>query len=966
MNLKSLSIEGSGLSVRSKNALHRAGVHTVADMLGYTSDSLSQINNLGAKSITEILEKIEYYNQQISLNAENEKEGFRKAVCGLLAANRISIDALELLPARAYNHLLLNGYDLLEKVIFLSKDELMQIHGMDEDSADNIIRSCKRYLRANQSSISEFVAQQDDIERRKSLSSQELVADEMYRSTILTYVRANDVAVTAMGLSNRSVNQLTANGYNSMSDIIFFSQSDLMNIPKLGSGSIKEIADVISRYISTHGDRIKLYVNGDTGAALNEEAIKDTIAGIFDNIGFEGLSVNELIARLAMPVDIPQDMVKRILGKLVADGTLEYVDYRCYRVYPRFIDHIPACSAAEEREKDAVAMRLEGKTLEEIGNKYDVTRERVRQLVSKGARKIRDRYLSQTGLALFDEDYYRYLFETYNFDCKDCSQWFGVPPYVWNYFELFDIKQGKKPLEEAVRDIQTLDAGMRLRIKNYINRNRIYIDGRWVEKQRSELEPIIIKKYCTEDVSFLEFVNIFNGFLEREGIPFDKKLYYTNEVLGTRKNRLPDSRFLLWKQGEKFRYYDIDGQDYTELLEVLNLESFNDVEISAVKFVESYPDQMTKYDIRDGYELHNLLKKVIGKDEKSAYHGIVFSKMPNIRFGTPDRDRAMYEIMAENSPISLNDLCAVIHKEYGYDMKIIPNYLIPIMDYCSSGIFRKDHKKMSEENMNALSTALTDDFYFFDEVKDVYRKLFPYADIEEVNSFNLKQMGFLVNSNYVVQHFNSAEAYFADLFGREDIFDYAPLRERYSSIVLFYQVYIDLRRSLDIIEYQPDHYINFRKLKRAGISKNMLRDFCDQVYDFVEEGSFFSIQSIRRFGFESELFDEIGLDDYFFANLLLSDERFSWQKMLGTMILYKGQTDLMLKDFVSDIIRRCHKIDIYELDTLLREQYGCTSLDKYDIILKTRDSGVFYDNELQKFYSDQEEYYREIDENGGV
>ena len=34
--------------------------------------------------------------------------------------------------------------------------------------------------------------------------------------------------------------------------------------------------------------------------------------------------------------------------------------------------------------------------------------------------------------------------------------------------------------------------------------------------------------------------------------------------------------------------------------------------------------------------------------------------------------------------------------------------------------------------------------------------------------------------------------------------------------------------------------------------------------------------------------------------------------------------------------------------------------------MKTRDSGVFYDSELQKFYSDQEEYYREIDENGGV
>lgn len=98
MNLKSVSIEESGLSVRSKNALRRAGVHTIGDMLGYTGDSLSQINNLGAKSIAEILEKIEYYDRQMTIDPENEAEEYRKAVCGFLAANRVGIDSLELLP----------------------------------------------------------------------------------------------------------------------------------------------------------------------------------------------------------------------------------------------------------------------------------------------------------------------------------------------------------------------------------------------------------------------------------------------------------------------------------------------------------------------------------------------------------------------------------------------------------------------------------------------------------------------------------------------------------------------------------------------------------------------------------------------------------------------------------------------------------------------------------------------------
>lgn len=75
---------------------------------------------------------------------------------------------------------------------------------------------------------------------------------------------------------------------------------------------------------------------------------------------------------------------------------------------------------------------------------------------------------------------------------------------------------------------------------------------------------------------------------------------------------------------------------------------------------------------------------------------------------------------------------------------------------------------------------------------------------------------------------------------------------------------------------------------------------------------------------------------------------------------------VMLKDFVSDIIKRERKIDIYELDALLKERYGCANIDRYDIVFRTRDSGVFYDSELQKFYADQEAYYREIDETGGA
>ena len=61
MNVKILSIDTIGLSVRSTNALHRANIHSVGDMLGCSEQSLYEIRNLGKKSIEEIVEKIKEY-----------------------------------------------------------------------------------------------------------------------------------------------------------------------------------------------------------------------------------------------------------------------------------------------------------------------------------------------------------------------------------------------------------------------------------------------------------------------------------------------------------------------------------------------------------------------------------------------------------------------------------------------------------------------------------------------------------------------------------------------------------------------------------------------------------------------------------------------------------------------------------------------------------------------------------------
>ena len=186
MDINSLTIEEAGMSVRSTNALHRASIHTIGDMLKQTEDTLSEINNLGKKSISEILDKIDYYKQlcAMSKSAEamkaSEEAGIpknREIISEYLSISGVSIDALELLPARAYNYLLLNGYNKLEDVIFLTEDELMLIRVMDDVSAGEIVKACKRYVRTMWSSICEFANKKAEEQCKEKLSVSELLAD---------------------------------------------------------------------------------------------------------------------------------------------------------------------------------------------------------------------------------------------------------------------------------------------------------------------------------------------------------------------------------------------------------------------------------------------------------------------------------------------------------------------------------------------------------------------------------------------------------------------------------------------------------------------------------------------------------------------------------------------------------------------------------------------------------------------
>lgn len=977
MTVRNISIDTIGLSTRARNRLHQAQVHTVGEMMEYTEESLSQMANLGQKSVQEILAKIEEY-RALEVSPESEQaqpempEDFevwmqepsgREQTLSWLQETEVRVEALELLSARAFNLLLLSGNTFLHQIAFRTEQELMEIPRMDLESARNIVRHSAQYIRDHRDDIVRCLQ-----ERTKASQPPITVTDMLrmpeYRDRIGMFILHNDIEIDNLSLSNRPKNQLLRNGYRNLSDILFLTAEELQRLPSMGAASIAQIQERIQDYLMENETRILAFCNGDNSVLLDDAAIRKAVLKLYQTNPFSGFSLAEMTEKLELLEPLPQDRLKKILGGLLAQKELEYVDFRCYRVYDRFEDFLDACPGIEERVHRILHLRLQGVTLEGIGQECGLTRERVRQVIKKEIGTVRAQYAMQTGKKWFDEDYYRYFFETYTFDKKDGSQWLGIPHSVWNYLDMMDVKQGKQDLESALEDSQHLDIGLRLKIKNYLNRNKILVDGIWVEKKRAELEMVVVRKFCQDDTTFGDFVKIYNRFLENEEeIPYNEDIYYTEAIYRTRKNRLTDARYLLWKQNETIRYYDIDSRDYTELLETLNLDTYENVEYSTVKFIAEYPEVMEKYDIRDQYELHNLLRKIL---PEGSFHDFHCGRTPHIRFGTFDRNGAILDIIVDNAPISTADLCRKISQEYGFEPGLIQGtYLQPFAVYYHQGFYSIDQKVMSAENMRTLQAALTEDFYYIGEIRKTYAQLAPNADSEEINPYNLKSMGFVVLSRYVVQHYPSLEAYFEDLLTRDDIVDLKPCRKRFAYVQMFSQKLMELKRNLDVIEFEPDRILNFRKLARAGITKEMIQDFCDAVYDAVPEGTYLSSRSLRQDGFVSELYD-LGFSDWFYANLLISDSRFSFGNMFGSLILYKGRENITIQSFLLSRVREHICVDVLDLMTELKERYGCEISEKSDITYRLKNTQVYYDKILDRLYTSEEAYYRDLEETGGL
>ena len=868
------SILNLHVSTRLENLLIRHHVKTIRDMLSYPTTEWELMKGMGAKSLCELREVLRRYSR-IDLN-QKTSPGPKSAI--ELADEAISYD----MPIRRAHFgtrvdrvLESAGFQTLGEVLHYPKEKWAEMSALGTNSLAHLVKEIEVYRQAARATAkAEREKRNSDISKdqlREEAEAMEDFADML----MVTYEHVMRVA----------------------------EQAEAQDIPLTeGIWQDEKIRKAVQNYV------LRLLVHEKYEGASFETLSADFTHRIFDETAFGALL---------------DSMEKQ---------QLIWKQGKCYYcVYPSL--ETVLFSVCRERNAKILKLRLSGMTLEEVAQLTGVTRERVRQIQKKIFSKlppVREGYFAfykQKYVGLTDDDF-QYIFQ--------------LTEETRHFISLYlDEQRVKEKDVDAGQRLQALRAVMHDQILDAKIRERadarlkaidpyFFIDGKHVMKNRQSLIRFAIKKYCRDAKPSGELLEDYLRLLDslsisREDPRFSLDARYMEHYFW--------EMTALVSRHRQVRYYDILSMDYQDLLDTLQLTSYSNVEISSRKFFRDFPEIMERYDIRDEYELHNLLKKLWEHGHFNDYldeaHQIIFGRMPTLKIGRADRRKQVMDIIQEHGYISYMDLGRAIEAEFGIPQNAAMSngwgdtckeYFDP-----GTGNFHIPETLLPEDKVRRMKERLMEDFYLTQDIIDIYMEEYPEGNVWDIDPAALRQMGFISHRKYVIRDkFGSARDFFEKLFAENETLDLRDHSE-YAVCSMFSAVWLGLARDFKVVEIEPGVFLNSQYLEKHGITQEAIHEFCENVYHFMDNGKCFSIKSLQAAGFVLP-WQEEGWGDWFYGSLLAADyEKFNSQKYASGHLLRKRQMQrkLSMADLVEEIVNGSENLlTTSEISGIIEDTYG--------------------------------------------
>lgn len=631
------------------------------------------------------------------------------------------------------------------------------------------------------------------------------------------------------------------------------------------------------------------------------------------------------------------DLLGEKLIELLDKKILKKKDEKYSLIKPRLCKELEKINK-ENNHYNMVLKKLNGLTLESIGNEYNVTRERIRQIIQKELKKLN---------ITREEEKYTEIFETYNFDCELFCEFYNEEQIVYYYLKE-KCNSGIKEPVDMIDELNLTRNQLSILKRKY---NLINYNGEYIVIKRNNILSAIIKKF-NKLVEYSDIINEYNRLIQTYNLSLEILTEDDFRNIDSILERMP---CILCSAGRYYRYYDIDvleASDIGELKEMLRVEPGD---YSSEYFYNNNKQIMKKFDIRSEYELHNLLRKIIGDSEKE----VVFSRMPDIFINCNDKFAFIEDLIHELSPINIDEFAEYVYQNYGHKINTFKALLMSYFNkYITNGVIMSDCAEFDEQQLSIIKEHLIEDVYSISTIKELLTELFDVEDFRLLNNLNMQKVGYKLRGNYIMKStISNLEGYMKDYINNNDYYEIKP---EYKKIGSTFSSYLyKFIYNLDLFKIDDEKYITIKKLNELGITKDDINIFISEIEKVINENEFFNLYSLDKDNFLSNL-KKHNFPDCFYETIISAINDVKTFSLKNNVMFIKTEEQVTRKKFINSFIVK-DKTYIKEIKDAIFKKYNI-NLYEYYIKEFINTKKYYLDNSIDCVYLNRDLYEEDIND----
>ncbi len=888
------------LSVRSYNSLRRAGYFYLSDVIDLDRETLMSIKQMGRSSVEEI------YVLRDKLKKLSRKEAI--SFCCNVGAEIADLGEMH----SPYNVISFAKQTTVESSDFVCIDHNgMQVENYPILLSDFSVRTYNALRRSRIDTVRELaLCGLEEFSKIRGIGK--LSYDE-----VIKYIKERTVIVEQRVNKKSHSNAIPEEIYQGMAKICSYFE------PCFGKGfSQKEKTELVELLMNMRATKNGLQTVDDT--ALKEllriepikNLIQEKILQVVGNSIFDHITIADCKEALARVDVIDESVIEWFVKNLIDSERIKVHDGYLYGSILSFDEWI---SSLDDKYQKIILGRCNGKTLDEIGQQIGITRERVRQIFKKAVDK-KPQIL---------EDGYSVIYSNYYFKDEVFQELFNVDPVIIGYLNAI-YKKGNLDIYTFFED-QSIPEVCKKRAKQAFKNEYLITElNEIIYLHREALIKWFLKKYYSDkDTTMSELESAYREWLKSYGLDGIEKYTYANEH--SFESNVGRADFCVLKHGKRVRYYDVKNIDIRKLLNDVQISQYNGYEISTYKILVEYPELMQQLDIRDEYELHNILRK---HPDIIAQYDISIGKMPIISVGHSDRDKQIRDLLYQLAPISYNDLALEYEIRYGVRRgTIYANYLSKILEYLDGDTFKVDLPRLSLEQYSKLKKVLTEDIYLWNDLTTIFVETIGKNKEELLNPMNIRELGFKRYSQYVIRNkFPTADAFFYSMLTQNSTISINELKAGVRRIQAFNNCLRDLRDTLELIEISRDTFVRYDCFCSSIVNcdKDDLMNIGRRLIERNRE-ELFSV-NIDAITHDINPYSD-KINDIYFYNSLIRVQKGIRSVVIGDVCLVsRGNREPSIKNVLVKLLEEYGPLSFDELVEF--------ALDKYGIV--TNNHRVFY------------------------